>query len=98
MSCVIDCSGFNLKFIKRGSLSGEIKFQNRKTNELFEGKFAVNYEHNSERIIIVMFIIDGVFQRTTRRWFLPQSMFIADTENFHQELSFISDVIKKSVG
>lgn len=95
ISCDISCSSFNLQFIKSGLLSGEVKFQNKATAELFEGKFAINYEHKSNRIIIVILIINAVFERTIENRFSPQSMFVADTENFYEELDRISDIIKK---
>jgi hypothetical protein len=95
ISCDINGSSFNLQFIKSGLLSGEVKFQNKATAELFEGKFAINYEHKSNRIIIVILIINAVFERTIKHRFLPQSMFIADTENFYEELSYISEINKK---
>ncbi len=60
ISCDIDGSDFNLQFIKCGVLSGEVKFQNKVTAELFEGYFTMNYEHKSNRIIIVILIIKAV--------------------------------------
>jgi len=94
VNCDIDSSNFTLQFNESGSLAGKIIFQSKATAEIFEGKFAVNYEPGSHRIIVVILMSNAVFKRTTKHPLLPQSVFITDMENFYKELNSISLISK----
>jgi hypothetical protein len=90
----INCARFCLRFIKYGTRSGEVIFQNKITGEIFKGKFVINYEHHSNRIIIVILITGAVFETAHKCKLMPGSMFIADTENFYGELNGIKAILK----